>query len=465
MARLLVVDDEPSIQEFFEILLKREGYDVEVVSGGKEALLRIERQVYDLVITDLSMPEVDGMAILDRVKEASPETIVIVVTAYATAESAVEAMKRGAYDYLMKPFKVDEIAIVLRNALEKSALKQENAELKREVNRKKGFAHFIGVSEKMARVFELIDKVAGGRSSVLIVGESGTGKELVAKAIHENSPRSGKPFVSINCAAIPENLIESELFGYLRGAFTGASSNKRGLFEAAHEGTFFMDEVGELPPQIQVKLLRVLQERAVLRLGSTTPNPVDVRIVSATNRDLEEDVKTGRFREDLYYRLNVIQIRLPALRERKEDIPPLVQHFLRRYSEDHGKKIEGITPEAMSHLMAYDFPGNVRELENILEQCIALEATQRIRLETLPDKIRELQISKEVSAISVPKQGLDLEGAVDSYEKALLMEALRLSGGIKKRAAELLKISFRSMRYRLLKHGIESEDKEGEEAE
>ncbi|HLG20438.1 MAG TPA: sigma-54 dependent transcriptional regulator [Bdellovibrionota bacterium] len=463
MARLLIVDDEPSILEFFEILLKSEGYEVETVSSGREAIARLDQQLYDLVITDLSMPEVDGMAVLDRVKEVSADTLVLMITAFATAESAVEAMKRGAYDYLMKPFKVDEIRLVLRNALEKSALRRENQALRREVNRKKGFSHLIGESQKMQRLFDLIERVAAGRSSVLIVGESGTGKELVAKAIHENSSREGKPFVSVNCAAIPETLIESELFGYVRGAFTGATSNKRGLFEAAHEGTFFLDEIAELPSQVQVKLLRVLQERAVLRLGSTSATPVDVRILSATNRDLDDAVRTGDFREDLFYRLNVIQIRIPPLRERKEDIPVLARHFLEKYSKDRDHRIKRISDSAMDRLMAYDYPGNVRELENVIEQCMALEIGEEIRLESLPEKVRTAQGTvPSVPSSGFPTGGLHLEDEVMSYERALLVDALRVAGGVKKRAAELLNISFRSFRYRLLKHGLDTGEDETE---
>lgn len=455
MARLLVVDDEPSIREFFKILLAREGYQVDVVASGKEAIAKVDEQIYDLVVADLAMPEVDGMAVLDRVKEVSPDTLVLMITAYATAESAVEAMKHGAYDYLMKPFKVDEIRLVIRNALEKTQLRRENLALKRQVVRRK---EFLGISDPIKRVFELIDRIAGGRSSVLIVGESGTGKELVARAIHEKSPRRDKPFVSVNCAAIPESLIESELFGYLKGAFTGAGTNKMGLFEAAHQGTLFLDEIGELPSQVQVKLLRVLQERAVRRVGSTSSTPVDVRILSATNRNLEEDVKNGRFREDLFYRLNVIQIQVPALRERPEDIPVLARYFLDRYAAEHGKKLEGISREAMERIMAYSFPGNVRELENMMEQSVALETSNRIRVESLPEKVKgESKVRTEGTA-RFPQEGLDLEKVVEEYERTLIQEALRTAGGIRKKAADLLKISFRSMRYRLLKHGLASKE-------
>ncbi len=460
MARLLVIDDEPSILEFFQILLEKEGYQVDVFSDARSALKEISQRFYDLVITDLSMPDMDGLSVLEKVKEGSPETLVLMITAYATTESAIEAMKKGAYDYLLKPFKVDEIRLVIQNALEKRSLLQENQELKREVHRRKGFEHFVGQSKPMVRVFDLIERVAGGRSSVLIIGESGTGKELVAKAIHENSPRSEKPFVSINCGAIPENLIESELFGYVRGAFTGANANKMGLFEAAQQGTFFLDEVGELPPAMQVKLLRVIQERAVRRIGSTTSVPVDVRILSATNRELDNAIEEGKFREDLYYRLNVIQIKMPPLRERREDVPVLARHFLSRFSREQEKPIEGILPEAMDRLSVYDFPGNVRELENIIEQSVALERTKWITLEALPEYIRSAGGLVSPPTEDLGSQGIDLERAIDSYEKRLLLDALRLSGGVRKKAAEILKISFRSMRYRLMKHGIAVEEEE-----
>ena len=462
MPRILVVDDELSIREFFEIVLSEDGHEVDAVASGEEAFDKIEKKPYDLVITDLLMPGVDGMAVMERVKDISPETLVLMITAFATAESAVEAMKKGAYDYLMKPFKVDEIRLVVKNALEKSNLRRENQALKIEVNRRRGFDHFVGVSESMVRIFDLIEKIAGGKSSVLITGESGTGKELVAKAIHENSPRAEKPFVSINCAAIPENLMESEIFGYQRGAFTGANANKMGLFEAAHHGTFFLDEIGDLPLQIQAKLLRVLADRAVRRVGSTTSTAVDVRIISATNRDLEADVKSGRFREDLFYRLNVIQIRLPALRERKEDIPVLAQHFLAQFGREHGRNIHAISLEAMEYLMAYDYPGNVRELENVIEQCIAFEASDHITVKSLPEKIRALRPPRIEAEPVLTEGGLDLEESIDAFEKKLLLEALRRSGGVKKKAAELLKITFRSMRYRLLKHGVETPDADTE---
>lgn len=457
MARLLVVDDEPSIREFFEILLTREGYDVELVSNGSDALTRIRDQIYDLVITDLAMPEVDGMQVLEKVKELSPETLVLMITAFATTESAVEAMKKGAYDYLMKPFKVDEIRLLIRNALEKTQLIRENKTLKRKIRKRPHTTSLIGKSKKIQKITAMIDRVAGGRSSILIIGESGTGKELVARAIHEKSSRADKPFVSINCAAIPETLIESELFGYLKGAFTGATRNRMGLFESAHQGTLFLDEIGELPAQTQVKLLRAIQERVIRRVGSTSSTPVDVRILSATNRNLEEEVKKGRFREDLFYRLNVIQIYVSPLRERKEDIPLLIECFLEKYCEDHGKKIENISEKAMERIMSYSFPGNVRELENLIEQSVALETSSMIQSETLPEKIRGSSYESRLTAQPIskfPEGGIDLEKAIEHYERGLLLEALKTSGGIRKRAAKLLKISFRSMRYRLFKHGI-----------
>ncbi len=463
MAHLLVVDDEPSILEFFEILLEREGHEVECFQSGKEAIDHLREKTYDLVITDLIMPEIEGLEVLDEVKKVSPETLVIMVTAYGTTESAVEAMKRGAYDYIAKPFKVDEIKHVIRNALEKVSLRQENVALRQEVNRKSGTFQFIGESQKIKAVFDMIGRLSGGRSSVLLSGESGTGKELAAKAIHEKSPRSGKPFVSINCAAIPENLIESEMFGYMKGSFTGASSNKMGLFEAAHGGTLFLDEVGELPQHVQAKLLRVLAERMVRRVGSTSSVPVDVRIISATNRNLETWVREGLFREDLYYRLNVIAIIMPPLRERPEDIPILAQYFLGRFAVDHGKTIEGFSDDALAQLKAYAYPGNVRELENIIEQCVALESGSQIEKEALPDRVRGTFVAPGVKGPKdFPAEGVDLEEVLESCERDLLWGALKKTHGVKKEAAKLLKISFRSLRYRLSKLGIDSDDEDSE---
>ncbi|HEY8370461.1 MAG TPA: sigma-54 dependent transcriptional regulator [Thermodesulfobacteriota bacterium] len=460
MDRILIVDDEASLLEFLEIMLAKEGYAVVTARTGAEALARIGQETFDLVITDVQMPEVSGLELLRRVKEVSPDTAVIMITAFASAETAVEAMKEGAYDYITKPFKVDEIKLVIKNALERRNLSRENLLLKKELKTKYNFSNIIGSSPEMLKIYNLIQRVAATRTNVLISGESGTGKELVAKAIHYNSPRKDKPFVTINCGAIPENLMESELFGHKKGSFTGAVANKMGLFEAAHEGTLFLDEIGELTPPIQVKLLRAIQERTFKPVGGTEDVTVDVRIICATNKDLEKEVAAGTFREDLFYRLNVIQINLPPLRERREDIPILAQHFLEKYAKELGKDIRKISAEAMALLQQYSYPGNVRELENIIERSVALESTNVILQESLPTFLTRRDETKGTFGVvpDIPAEGVNLEDLVGALERTLLLKALEKSNGVKKKAAKLLKISFRSMRYRLEKYGIDAKD-------
>ena len=375
------------------------------------------------------------------------------VTAFGTTDSAISAMKEGAYDYLTKPFKVDELRLVIEKALEKKILSKENQRLKQELRSQVRDRSIIGHSQPMQDVFGLIAQVAETKTNVLVSGESGTGKELVARAIHEQSARASEPFIAINCGAIPENLLESELFGHVKGAFTGAVQNKEGLFEAAAGGTLFLDEIGELSHSLQVKLLRALQEKAIRRVGDTVDRKIDVRIVSATNRRLEEEVAEGRFREDLYYRLNVIQLTLPPLRERVEDIPILAQSFIRRFADELGKEVEGMTPETFDLLADYPFPGNVRELENLVERAVALARDSMIGPELLPPTVTEARVSPV--APQIDPDGVDLENLVADYERSLLIEALSLSGGVKKKAARLLGVSFRSFRYRLEKLGIE----------
>jgi two-component system response regulator PilR (NtrC family) len=455
--KILVVDDEKSMREFLEIMLRKEGYEVACARDGKEALNSLKARPYDLVLSDIRMPGVDGMEVLNRAKENSPGTIVIMITAYGSTESAVEAMKRGAYDYITKPFQVDEIKLIIRKALEKKTLEEENIQLRKELESKYQFGNLVGNSPGMLKVYDLIQRVKDTRANILISGESGTGKELVAKAVHYNSPRKDKSFVTINCSAIPETLMESELFGHMKGAFTGAFSNKQGLFEAAEGGAVFLDEIGELSPSLQVKLLRVIQDRIFRRVGGTEDIEVDVRIITATNKNLEEEVRQGGFREDLFYRLNVIQIKIPPLRERREDIPVLARHFLDRYSRELGKGIKKISEEAMGRLVNYSYPGNVRELENIIERAVALESSSAILPESLPpvvfEKPSEIALREE---IELPPAGLDLEEVVGGIEKGLLLKALQNARGVKKEAAKLLKISFRSLRYRLKKYGLES---------
>jgi two-component system response regulator PilR (NtrC family) len=453
--KILVVDDEQSMREFLDIMLKKEGYKVSLASNGDEVLKYIDKDIFDLVLLDIRMPKMDGIAVLKKIKSTSPETVVIMITAYASADTAIKAMKEGAYDYITKPFKVDEIKLIIKNALEKKHLQKEKVLLKRVVRDRYVFDNIIGQSPKMLALYDLLEKVAPTKTNVLITGESGTGKELVAKAIHFNSPRKEKAFVTLNCGAIPEALIESELFGHMKGAFTDAIATKKGLFEMADEGTIFLDEISELPLMMQVKLLRVLQDREFKRVGGTEDIRVDVRIIAATNKDLERAVKEKRFREDLFYRLNVIQIKLPNLRERREDIPVLAAHFLKRYSEELNKNISRISPEALHLLLNYEYPGNVRELQNIIERAVALGTDQELTATNLRSYLDEqIHTKKGVIDLEIPNEGIDLEKVVEDLERTLLVKALDKTMGIKKKAAELLHINFRSMRYRLEKYGL-----------
>ncbi|MBS3920680.1 MAG: sigma-54-dependent Fis family transcriptional regulator [Deltaproteobacteria bacterium] len=453
--KILVADDEKSMREFLDIMLKKEGYKVTLASNGEEVMKLIEKDIFDLALVDIRMPRQDGISVLKRIKSISPETVVIVITAYASADTAIKAMKEGAYDYIMKPFKIEEIKLIIQNALEKKHLQNENLLLKQVVRDRYHFENIIGQSSRMLDLYDLLEKVAPTKTNILIAGESGTGKELAAKAIHYNSPRKDKPFVTLNCGAIPESLIETELFGHMKGAFTDAISTKKGLFEVADEGTLFLDEISELPLMMQVKLLRVLQDREFKRVGGTEDIRVDVRIISATNKDLEEAVREKQFREDLFYRLNVIQIKIPSLREHKEDIPLLTSHFLKKYSEELGKQISQISPEALRILVQYDYPGNVRELQNIIERAVALETSQELTAQNLNSYIEEqLPLKRKPLDLEIPSEGVDLEKIVEDVERTLLLKALDRTKGIKKKAAELLHINFRSMRYRLEKYGL-----------
>ena len=453
MAKILVVDDDQGMREFLEIMLSREGYRVSTSSDAGKALSRCRKETFDLIITDLKMPKMDGIGFLKEVKELSPETMVILITAYASGETAVTAMKEGAYDYIEKDFAIEDLNRIVRNALAAKGVKRDDALFLKEVGEAVGFGNMIGNSREMLKVYTTIKKVADTPANVLILGESGTGKELVAKAVHENSSRRKMPFVVINCGGIPENLLESELFGYIKGAFTGAYSDKAGLFEVAHGGTIFLDEIAELPPLLQVKLLRVVQEKTFRRIGGADDIRVDVRIISATHQNLADNVKSGSFREDLYYRLNVIPLQLPPLRERKEDIPVLTKHFIEKYSREFGKEIKTISAYALELLMQYPFPGNIRELENIIERSIALETSKII----LPEN---LVLSKdlgpgEVTAIpELTDAGLNLNEELARFEKLLIEKAIEKAGGSKTRAAELLKISYDSLHYRSEKLGI-----------
>jgi two-component system, NtrC family, response regulator PilR len=455
-AKILVVDDELSMREFLAILLEGEGYLVDQAECAEDALRLMEQERYDLVLSDVSMPGLDGIELLARIKSTSPETAVLMITAFTTAEQAVEAMKLGAYDYIGKPFKVEEVKVLVGKALEQRTLVQENKRLQAVVEERFSFSGLIGKSRQMREVYDLIAKVADSMANILILGESGTGKELAAKAIHYNSPRRGACFLAVNCGAIPETLIESELFGHSKGSFTGAFADRPGLFEQAEGGTLFLDEIGEVPLQLQAKLLRVLQEREFRRVGGTTSLKSDVRIVAASNRNLEEQVQEGTFREDLFYRLNVVQVRMPALRERSEDILPLVEHFYKKYALWSGSG-EIVAKDAAVALYNYPFPGNVRELENLVERCVVL-GSRVITAECLPPKVRNfVPVSTPLDPVTIPEDGMDLQAYLDTLEKRLLVQALEKCGGVKKRAAALLGMTFRSFRYRLAKFGMDDE--------
>jgi two-component system response regulator PilR (NtrC family) len=454
--RILVVDDEASLREVLTIMLQREGYDVETAADGAAAQALLQESDFDLIISDIKMPKVSGLKLLGFVREHAPETMMIMITAFSTSEEAVEAMKLGAFDYITKPFRNDEIRLIVRNALERRALRQENQTLRQELVQRYSFANMVGKSAPMQQVYELIGKVAPSRANILVTGESGTGKELVAKAIHFNSPRREHAFVPVNCGAIPETLLESELFGHEKGAFTGASGQKAGLFEVANNGTIFLDEIGELPASMQVKLLRVLQEREFRRVGGTKDVAVDVRLIAATNKDLAVETKEGRFREDLYYRLNVIHIPLPPLRERPEDIPLLISHF---YQSHAGHDVK-VNEAALRLLLDYPWPGNIRELHNVLERCLVLGSAECIGVDCLPTQVRGATAG--TPAHELPENGLDLDAYLGAIERELLLKALERSNNVRTRAAELLKMSFRSIRYRLAKFGLDVDEGGGE---
>ncbi|ULA69428.1 MAG: Regulatory protein AtoC [Nitrospira sp.] len=454
MEKILVVDDEQGLRDVLSIMLKRAGYAVTVASDGEEAIAQIQKEIFDLVITDLKMPKVGGLEVLKAVKTASPDTVVLMITAFASADSAVEAMKHGAYDYLTKPFQVDEVQLIIRNAIERRRLSTENMLLKRELASQSSFSQIVGQSEAMQKVYDVIRKVADSKSNVLIGGESGTGKELVARAIHFNSARASMPFVTVNCSAVPETLLESELFGHMKGSFTGAISNKAGLFEVANGGTIFLDEIGDTTPAIQVKLLRVIQEREFRRVGGTQDVKVDVRIVAATNRDLEKAVAEGAFREDLYYRLDVIPIKLPPLRMRTGDIPLLSQHFLEKFAQESGKPVPTMSQEAMRVLLAHEWRGNVRELENVVERVVAFTMGSSVTDADIRGWLHKPVNNQQAVPSELPEDGLDLEGLINTIEKDLLLKALERSQWVKKRAARLLRLNTRSFRYRLEKYEI-----------
>jgi two-component system response regulator PilR (NtrC family) len=454
--RLLIIDDDLSVRQFLTNMLRRDGYSVKAASGGVEALALMKKGAVEVVVTDLMMDGMSGMEVLKAVKEGWPDTEVVMITAHATTENAVQAMKNGAYDYVTKPFNIDELKLILGKAFEKRAIHDENVELKRAIADRHGYANLVGRDEAMLKMYDLMERVKDTPVTILITGESGTGKELVAKAIHYEGQRKAKPFRSINCGAIPETLIESELFGYRKGAFTGAVRDQQGLFVSAEGGTLFLDEVGEMPLATQVKLLRVLQDRRVKPLGGVEEQELDVRIIAATNRDLGEEVRQGRFREDLYYRLNVISVAIPPLRDRISDLPLLIQHFLDQYTKQFSRGPMRLSKEAALLLSSYQWPGNVREVENVIQRCVALSRSDDVGTDTLPPEIRHgAEGEGNGLQLAVGPEGADLEQLVEHYERTLLESALSRAGGVKTEAARLLGISFRSLRYRLHKIGIE----------
>jgi two-component system response regulator AtoC len=450
--KILVVDDEEPMRHMLTLILKREGYEVQAVGKGSEALKFAESETFDFILSDVVMPEMDGLTLLQSLKQKKVEASVIMMSAYGNLDTAVEAMKRGAYDYVNKPFKPDEILLTLRKAEERENLRQENQRLRQEVHRDYAFGNIVGKSPKMMQVFDTIKKISDYKASVLLIGESGTGKEMVAKCIHYNSPRSNEPFVAVNCGAIPETLLESELFGHERGAFTDAKKEKRGSFEMAHLGTLFLDEIGEASLSAQVKLLRALQEGEVKRLGSERPLAVDVRIIAATIRDLSKAVAEAKFREDLFYRLNVLPLHLPPLRERKEDIPLLVDHFIRKYNEQHRLNIEGISEDALARLLEYPWPGNVRELENAIERATILAQGKRIGPDCLPSEVLGGRAPLKSELLG---EEFSIKKASRVLEEELIRKALRKTKGNRSQASKLLEISHPSLLSKMKEYGVE----------
>jgi DNA-binding NtrC family response regulator len=453
-ARLLVVDDDERARVLLARFLEVEGYAVDTAKDGADALVKFDEDPFDVVITDLKMPNMDGIDLLRGVREKNARVQGIVVTGFASIDTAVEAMKAGAFDYVSKPFQLDEIRIVVQRALDFQRLQTENFSLKRQLKRKYRFENIVGDSSRMQEVFRLIEKVCDSDSTILISGDSGTGKELVARAVHYNSPRKDRFLVPVNCGAIPENLLESELFGHVKGAFTGASTSRIGRFEAANGGSIFLDEIGDMSPKLQVKVLRVIQEQEFEPVGSTKTKKVDVRIIAASNQDLEKAVARRTFREDLYYRLNVIPIHLPALRERVSDIPLLANHFLRTFAVQNKRPNVRFAPDVMEHLCAYEWPGNVRELENLIERVIILTEGDEIRAEDLPEKINRHSAPRVVGDLEIPETGVNFNSLVDEFENQLIRRAMDRARGNKNLAAKLLNLKRTTLVEKIKKKGM-----------
>ena len=462
MSRILVVEDEKSMRDLLALMLRKEGYEIDTAESGTHAQARIgEDGRFDLVVSDISMPGMTGLELLRHSKRASPNTAVILMTAYGSKETAIEALNAGAAYYVEKPFDLDEMKAVVRKTLEQKRIREENLDLRHEnqglraeLQGKYRFGELIGRSAKMRSIFQLIERVATTGSTIMIQGESGTGKELIARAVHYNSGRGDEPFVSINCGALPDELLESELFGHRRGSFTGATANKQGLFEAAGEGTIFLDEIGETSSAMQIKLLRVLQEKKIRPVGGTEETVVHARVITATNQDLEEMVREKSFREDLFYRINVIPIVMPALREKPEDIPALAEHFLEKYRALVGKPVQGISKAAMECLESYDWPGNVRQLENVLERAVALETGEFVSVDSLPQEVRRGSERTGRLDVVLPEAGIDLDRHLEELRRRYMIEAMERSGGVQTRAAEILGMTFRSFRYFAKKYGL-----------
>jgi len=463
-ARILVVDDERSMREMLGILLRREGHDVVLADNGRRAIECLNQKPFDLVVSDARMPDIDGLEVLRHARSINPSVIAIMITAFGSPDLIKGVEQLGVTDYVEKPFNTEVLKFRIRKELDRRRLQQENVLLKRAMHSAHQFSNIIGNSSAMLQVFEMVETVAPTGSTVLVTGESGTGKELIARAIHVRSSRSDRPFVAVNCGALSETLLDSELFGHMRGSFTGADSNKKGLIEVADKGTIFLDEIGEMSPMLQVKVLRVLQERKFRRVGGTEEVEADIRIIAATNRDLGKMVAEGHFREDLYYRINVIPVRLPALRERPEDVPLLAEHFVAKFATQMKKNVTSISGAALNKLTAHAWPGNVRELENAMERAVALERTPSILPESLPESVQAASsLGPRVAAATaaapaassaLPDQGFDLEQHVQHLEREYIAEALRRSGGVKVKAAELLGMSFRSFRYYMKKYNL-----------
>lgn len=450
--RILIVDDEESFRNVLTVILRKEGYEIEGAANGEVGLNKISNAAFDHVLCDIRMPQMDGLEFLRESQKAGAEVPVIMMSAYGTVDTAIEAMKLGAYDYISKPFKPDEIILTLKKAEERERLRKENELLRRQVKKEYSFENIVSKNEGMNKIFEIIRKVAPYKSTILVTGESGTGKELVAKAIHYNSDRSKMFFVPVNCGAIPENLLESELFGHIKGAFTDAIRTKKGLFEEADEGTIFLDEIGELPAQLQVKLLRVLQDGEIRRVGESKSIRINVRIIAATVKDLAREVNEGRFRDDLFYRLNVLHLYIPPLRERKEDIPLLIQHFINKHNQSLNKNIKEVDSKALELLMNYKWSGNVRELENTIERALVLTDGEKIELDNLPFEIQNFQ--NEVSMVPMAEEEYSVKKGSRMLEMGLIRKALRKTKGNHTQAAKLLEISHRALLYKIKDYGI-----------